>query len=188
MSTVDLSHWCNDSRELQGTRLEEPDQRHKRLVLVSTYIHPGTASTKTSWDFLEQIKDELGTLKCGDFSRINMVTKLKRKLWKKPWASSLSTQRQLRYQHDLGHLGTRIAPLTWHLIVSPRIAPWLSAGMLTPHGSDNQSMVFSLQKPAKKQNIKPHNPFRYERSGSDTVSKLRKRKATQSTKTPRGQG
>ena len=44
-------------------------------------------------------------------------------------------------------------------------------------------MVFSLQKTAKKQNIKPHNPFRHEISGSDIVSKLRKRKPrTQSTK------
>ena len=41
-------------------------------------------------------------------------------------------------------------------------------------------MIFNLHKSAKKQNSKPHNPFRYERSGSDTVSKLRKRKPTQS--------
>ena len=59
-------------------------------------------------------------------------------------------------------------------LVSPRIAPWLSAK--TPHGSDHLLVVFSLQKPATEQSIKPHNPFRYERSGSDIVSKLRKRK------------
>ena len=72
VSTVDLGQWCNDSRELQGIRLEEPDPRPKSLVLVNTYIyiHPGTPSTKASWDFLEQIKDELGdsTVMCGDFN------------------------------------------------------------------------------------------------------------------------
>ena len=67
-------------------------------------------------------------------------------------------------------------------LVSPRIAPWLSAETLTSHGSDHLSVVFSLQKPAKKQNIKPHNSFRYERSGSDIVSKLHKQKPTQSMK------
>ena len=36
-----------------------PDQRHKSLVLVNTYIHPGAASIKASWDFLEQIEDDL---------------------------------------------------------------------------------------------------------------------------------
>ena len=51
---------------------------------------------------------------------------------------------------------------TTHLaLVSPRIAPWLSAETLTPHGSDHLLVVFSLHKSAKKQNSKPHNPFRY---------------------------
>ena len=68
-------------------------------------------------------------------------------------------------------------------LVSPRISPWLSAETLTPHSSDHLPVVFSLQKPAKKQNVKPNNPFRYEKSGSDVVSKLRKRKPrTQNTK------
>ena len=43
-------------------------------------------------------------------------------------------------------------------------------------------MVFSLKRAAKKQNSKPHNPIRYERSGSDIMSKLRKQKPTQITK------
>ena len=59
MSTVDISQWCISSREVQGIRLEKPDQRHKSLVLVNTYIHPGAASIKASWDFLEQIEDDL---------------------------------------------------------------------------------------------------------------------------------
>ena len=67
-----------------------------------------------------------------------------------------------------------------HWLVPPRIAPWLSAEPLTSHGSDYLPVVFSLQKTKqkqktdKKQNIKPHNPLWYERSGSDIVSKLRK--------------
>ena len=42
----------------------------KSLVLVSTDIHPGTASTKTNWDFLEQIEDKTGdtTVTCSDLS------------------------------------------------------------------------------------------------------------------------
>ena len=52
VSTVDLSQWCNNSRELQGIRLQKPEQRHKSLILINTYIHPSTASTKGSWEFL----------------------------------------------------------------------------------------------------------------------------------------
>ena len=50
------------------------------------------------------------------------------------------------------------------------------------HGSDPLLVVFNLKRAAKKQNSKLHNPFRYERSGSDIVSKLRKKKSKQSTK------
>ena len=63
-------------------------------------------------------------------------------------------------------------------LVPQRIALWLSAETLTPHGSDHLPVVFSLQKPATKENIKPHNTISYEMSGS----KLRKRKPTQSMK------
>ena len=66
------------------------------------------------------------------------------------------------------------------VLVSPRTAPWLSAK--TPHGSDHLPVVFSLQKPATEQSLKPRNSFSYERSGSDIVSKLRKRKPNQKTK------
>ena len=50
-----------------------------------------------------------------------------------------------------------------HWLVSPRIAPWLSAEPLTLHGIYHLPVVFSLQKTAKKRYIKPHNPFSYER-------------------------
>ena len=67
-------------------------------------------------------------------------------------------------------------------LVSPRTAPWISAEMLIPHrGSDHLPVVFSLQKPATEQSIKPHT-FRYERSGSGIVSKLRKRKPKKARK------
>ena len=65
----------------------------------------------------------------------------------------------------LDHMGTQLD----FALISPRIAPWLSIKILTPHGSDHLPGVFSLQKTAKKQNIKPHNPFRYEKSGSDVI-------------------
>ena len=67
---VDISERCNSSWELQGICLEKPDQRLKNLVLVGTYIHPGTASTKPSWDFMAQIEDELGhtVVMCGYFN------------------------------------------------------------------------------------------------------------------------
>ena len=67
VSTVDISQWCNDSRELQGIRPEKSNQTHKTLVLVKNI---NQASTKTSWDFLEQIEDEIGdttVMRC-DFS------------------------------------------------------------------------------------------------------------------------
>ena len=66
------------------------------------------------------------------------------------------------------------------VLVSPRTAPWLSAK--TAHGSDHLPVVFSLQKPATEQSIRPHNSFRYEMSGSDIVSKLRKRKPKKARK------
>ena len=64
---------------------------------------------------------------------------------------------------------TRLGPRQWDTdsiidsaLASPRISPWLSAETLTPHGRDHLPVVFSLQKRAKKQNVKPHYPFRYE--------------------------
>ena len=44
--------------------------KHKRLDLVNTNIHPATVSTEASWDFLEQLEDELGdpTVMCGDLN------------------------------------------------------------------------------------------------------------------------
>ena len=123
----------------------------------------------------------MATSTLGEACGINRATNLRGKLWKKPWATSSSLQRQLRYQHALDHdTGTRTAPLTW--LLSHQQCTWLSAETLTSHGSDPLLVVFSLKRAAKKQNSKPHNPFRYERSGSDIMSKLRKQKPTQITK------
>ena len=80
------------------------------------------------------------------------------------------------------HLGSRHGDTdstTDLALVSPKNA---HAKTLTPHGSDPLLVVFNLKRAAKKQNSKPHNPFRYERSGSDIMSKLRKQKPTQITK------
>ena len=59
---------------------------------------------------------------------------------------------------------------------SERIAAWLSAETLTSHGSNHLLVVFNLDTPSKKQDIKPQNPFRYEKTGSEMVSKLHMRK------------
>ena len=103
------------------------------------------------------------------------------KVLQKALVTSSSPQSHLRYQQALDHdKGTWIAPLTW--LLSHQQCTWLSAETLTSHGSDPLLVVFSLKRAAKKQNSKPHNPFRYERSGSDIMSKLRRQKPTQITK------
>ena len=55
--------------ERYSSRKTRP-KTQKSLVLVNTDIHPGTASTKTNWDFLEQIEDQTADtiVTCGDFS------------------------------------------------------------------------------------------------------------------------
>ena len=61
-------------------------------------------------------------------------------------------------------------------LVSKRIAAWLSAETLTSHGNDHLLVVFNLNTPSRKQDIKPQNPLCYEKTGSEMVSKLHKRK------------
>ena len=107
--TVDLGQWCRNSRELQVIHPEKPDQRHKSGP--SQYIHtPRHSIHQGELGLLEQLQDELKdtTVMCGDFNaRWSMLDK-------QPWATSSSTQSQLRYQQALdGDKGTRTAPLTW---------------------------------------------------------------------------
>ena len=60
ISLLNLDNWSTSSRKLQGIRIEKPDERHKSLILISAYIHPSTCITGASWDFLDEMEDELG--------------------------------------------------------------------------------------------------------------------------------
>ena len=118
----------------------------------------------------------------GQACGINMATTLGEKLWKKPaWETSSWTQWQLRYQHASDHEKDTDSSTDLALI-SPRIAPRLSAETLTPHGNDHLQVVPSLQKPAKNQSTKLHNPFWHERSVSDIVSNWTAPARTKNTK------
>ena len=70
VSLLNLDKWSTSSRELQGIRIEKPDERHKSLILINAYIHPFTCITGAGWDFLEQMEDKLGDtiMICGDFN------------------------------------------------------------------------------------------------------------------------
>ena len=70
VSLLNLERCPTSSRELQGIRIEKPDERHKSLILMDAYIHPSTCITGASWDFLEEMEDELGDtiMICGDFN------------------------------------------------------------------------------------------------------------------------
>ena len=70
VSLLNLDKWSTSSRKLQGIRIEKPDERHKSLILISAYIHPPTCITRASWDFLEEMEDELGDtiMIFGDFN------------------------------------------------------------------------------------------------------------------------
>ena len=56
VSLLNLDKWSTSSRELQGIRIEKPDERHKSLILINAYIHPSTCITGASWDFLRRWK------------------------------------------------------------------------------------------------------------------------------------
>ena len=128
VSTVDISQWRIDSRELQGIRLGKIGQRpgHNCNVwrLQCQVKHVGSTG--------QQLSGESSGRSLG-WRHLQSVTP--------PVPTRLgSWQGDTDSTVDLA-------------LVSPRIAPWL-----TPHGSGHLPVVFSLQKPAKKQNIKPHNP------------------------------
>ena len=96
-------------------------------------------------------------------------------------ATSRSAQKKLRYQHALDH-GKGDTHSTTDMALTPlpflpRIAPWLTASMLVPHGSHDLPMVFSMHnKPQLKSKTPSHITVRYEKSGSDVVPKLRMQK------------
>ena len=70
VSLLNLDRRTTSSHEFQGVQIEKPDERHKSLILVNAYIHHSTCITGASWDFLEEMEDELGgmIMICGDFN------------------------------------------------------------------------------------------------------------------------
>ena len=70
VSLLKLDRWFTSSSELRGVRTEKSDDIHKSLILINAYIHPSTCITGASWDFLEEMEDELGDtiMICGDFN------------------------------------------------------------------------------------------------------------------------
>ena len=58
VSLLNSDRWSTTSCELQGIRMEKPDEKHKSLILINAYIHPSTSITGASWDFLEEMEDE----------------------------------------------------------------------------------------------------------------------------------
>ena len=69
-------------------------------------------------------------------------------------------------------------------LVSLKLVPWTRAETLTSHGSDHLPVVFRLQKPGTEPRRKPQYPFKYGKSDTGGMSKLRARKPTH-TATPR---
>ena len=57
VSSYNLHKCCTSSRELQGIRIEKPDET-KPLILINAYMHPSTCTTGASWDFLEETENE----------------------------------------------------------------------------------------------------------------------------------
>ena len=92
VSTVDLTILGTSIRLQKSDKTQELDPD-----LYVAYTHPSTASTKGSWDFLEEIEDQLGDtiVMCGDFNARSSV-------WDQqgnnpqgnalPWVTSCSTQ------------------------------------------------------------------------------------------------
>ena len=83
VSLLNLDKWSTSARELQGIRIEKPDERHKSLIFINASINPSTCITGASWDFLEEMEDELGDtiMICGDFNARYRVTQTVQSIW-----------------------------------------------------------------------------------------------------------
>ena len=190
VSSVNLDKWSTTSCELQGIRLEKPDERHKSLILINAYIHPTTCITKTSWNFLEEMEDELGDtiMMCGDLNARSSL-----------WDQNGTNQQGCALEDALSdvlftpvtsanptHPGTRQGDTDSTIdlaLVSPKLAPWTHAETLASHGSDHLPVVFSLQKPGIEPRRKPQYPFKYGKADTGVMLKLRAKKPTH-TKNP----
>ena len=51
VSSLSLDMWSTSSHELQGIRIEKPDERHKSLILINAYMHPSSCTTGASLEF-----------------------------------------------------------------------------------------------------------------------------------------
>jgi len=78
------------------------------LVLVNTYIHPGTASNNANWELPVQIEDELRdtVVICGDFSARSSIldqrgNNLQDNALKEPLGDVVLNPERFRYQNAL---------------------------------------------------------------------------------------
>ena len=158
VSLLNLDKWSTSSRELQGIRIEKPDERHKSLILINAYIHPSTCITGASWDFLVEMEDQLGDtiMICGDFNA-------RSSLWDQHGTNQQGCALEVALSDVLftpvttaspTHPGTRQGDTDSTIdlaLVSPKLVPWTRTETLASHGSDHLPIVFSLQKPGIEQ-------------------------------------
>ena len=143
VSFLNLDKWSTSSRKLQGIRIEKPDERHKSLILINAYIHPSTCITGASWNFPEEMEDELGDtiMIFGDFNARSS-----------PWDQHVTNQQGCVLEAALSdvlftplstasptHPGTRQGDTDSTIdlaLVSPKFVPWTRAETLASHRSD----------------------------------------------------
>ena len=182
VSTVDVEQWCNDACELQAVRFEKPDGRHKSVIIINAYIHPGTLTKKEKWEFLEEIEDTYGdcTVMCGDLNARSAM-----------WDNQGTNPQGIALEEALGevnfsqmttleptHPATRQGDTDSTIdmaLISPRLTSVMHAETLAPHGSDHKPVVFSLRRPGKEQITRPPNPFKYT-TVNDVIGQIRARK------------
>ena len=171
VSLLNLDRWSTSPRELQGFRIEKPDERHKPLILSNAYIHPSTCITGASWDFLEEMEDEVGDtiMICSDFNARSSLldqhgTNQQGCALEAALSGVLFTPVSTA---SPTHPGTRQGDTDSTIdlaLVSPKLAPWTRAETLASHGNDHLPVVFSLQKPGTEQRRKFQYPFQYGKS------------------------
>ena len=184
VSVLDLEKWCNDDRELQGIRLQKPDERHKSIILINAYMHKDSLTSKEKWEFLDELEDKLGNtiILCGDLnarsSSWDAEGTNRQGLALEDWLEEvvlkpLTTPTPTRLATRPGDSDSTIDIA----LISPSLTPWMAAETLASHGSDHMPVVFSLIKPPKQNKTsKTKCPFQYPRSQTDVISRLRVQK------------
>ena len=174
--------WISDPH---SDKKKDPDERHKSPILINAYIYPSTWITGVSWDFLEEMEDELedAIMICGDFNALSNLldqhgTNQQGCALEAALSDVLFTPVSTA---SPTHPGARQGDADSSIdlaLVSPKLAPWTRAKTLASHGSDHLPVVFSLQKPGVEPRRKPQSPFKYGKSEMDVMSKLRAHKPT----------